>query len=154
MTDKPERKWKRKPSDKWFWPQRVTWVMFILSGKPSVPLSSARAQWCIAWCDQILLPWFSNQSFSYRLVTDSGSTANASVVSRPLLFFSLPVIASSSVSPLVLTMMNKTGICSKILGGSSFHSHCFNNFCPLTKAECALFQLLLKGDDGCIYIAF
>lgn len=120
------RKW--KCSDKWVWPQCVSWVMFILSGKPSVPLCSARAQWCISWCDQILLPWFSSQSFSYSLLTDSGSTANASVVSRPLFFSSLPVIASSSLSPLVLTMIKKTGTWSKMLSGFSFHSHCLQRF--------------------------
>lgn len=133
MTDKAEENEKRKCSDRWFWPQHVSWVMFVLSGKPSVQLPSARAQWCIAWCGQILLPWFSSQAFSYSLVTDSDSTANASVVSRPLLFSSLPVIASSSVSPLVLTMMKKTGICSKILSGSSFHSHCLQQFLSFNK---------------------
>lgn len=107
--------------------------MFISSGKPSVWLSSARAQWCIAWCDQILLPWFSSQYFSCSVVTDSGSTANALVVSRPCLFSHFPVTASSSVSPLVLTMMKKTGICSKILSGSSFHSHCLQQFLYFNK---------------------
>lgn len=128
MTDKPERKMKKKIFDKWFWSHCVSGVKFILSGKPPVPLSSTGVQWCIAWCDQILLPWFPGQAFFYNLVTDSGSTANASVVSRPLLFSSLPVIASSSVSPLVLTMMKETGICSKILSCFSFQSHCLQPF--------------------------
>lgn len=64
MTDKPERKMKKKIFDKWFWPQSLSGVKFILPGKPLPPLSSAGVQWYIAWCDQILLPWFPSQTFS------------------------------------------------------------------------------------------
>lgn len=130
MTDKPERKMKKKIFDKWFWPQSVSGVKFILSGKPPVPLSSA-VQWCIAWCDQILLPWFPSQTFSYI-----GWLMVAVLQMHQLwadLSSSLPVIASSAVSPLVLTVMKETGICSKILSCFSFQSHCLQPFLSFGK---------------------
>lgn len=87
--------------------------------------------YCMVWSNtSSLIP---KPGFLLHLVTDSGSTANASVVSRPLLFSSLPVIASSAASPLVLTMMKATGICSKILSRFSFQSHCLQPFLSFDK---------------------